>query len=390
MNPQYETRYGMGNNTPTQNGDTNKYLQARNSELETGALSRWLNPGIAEAAQFDRENYMMDKENAFNEYMFDKANAYNSPEAQMERAKAAGINPNLAAAGIMGQGNATAVPMQGARGDVGMNQNAINPIETLGNLANAIGSGISGANELGTMLGFGKKNVAEIKQIRENVTKLGEEWKYTRQQRRQLIEIGQVLVDNAKLEGKQIEQNIENLKRLNEVYQQQKYNIAADTNLKTEQTGTEIQNQKSIWYDNMRKEYEKVFREMFGAELTHDRMQFLVEAALNGHGEAIVNYFTDTIASLIKGIKKTATEIFKIPKLNMKPTPQTITTTQNGKEEQMIFPSGKKKNQWAKEHVKQAKKEWERTGKRKGQTFEKYLEIYASKRGIDIKDLIYE
>lgn len=268
------------------------------------AISRWLNPQIAEEQAFQTENYFMDKENAFNEYMFNKANEYNSPAAQMERAKEAGINPQIAAAGIMGSGNATAVPMQGAKGSVGMNTNTINPIETIGNLASAIGTGISGTNELGQILGFGKKNVAEIQQIRENVKKLQEDWKFTRQQRRQLISIGEILVDNAKLEGKQIETNIENLKRLNEVYQQEKYKIAAETNLITEQTGTEIQNQKSVWYDNMRKEYEKNFRDMFGAELTHEQMQFLVEAAMNGHGDQIINYFIDNVAGAIKGIKE--------------------------------------------------------------------------------------
>lgn len=40
---------------------------------------------------------LMDKSNAFNLEMWNKENEYNSPQAQMERYKAAGLNPNLVA-----------------------------------------------------------------------------------------------------------------------------------------------------------------------------------------------------------------------------------------------------------------------------------------------------
>lgn len=327
QNPQFTREYNQ--NLP--NGANNTYMGARNSEIEAGGIKRLFNPGIAEAAQFDRENYFMDKENAFNEYMFNKANQYNSAAAQMERAIEAGINPNLAAAGIMSAGNDSAMPMQGAKGDVGMNTNTLNPTEQLANLTSTIATGINSTNELGTLLGFGEKNKAEINLIKENAKKAMEEGGFTRAQKRQLQAIGGILVDNAKLQGKEIEQNIENLKRLNEVYQQQKWNLAADTNLKTAETGVQEQSEKSLFYDNLRKEYEKTFRDMFGAELTHDKLQFLVEAALHGKGEVITNFLIDTTAGVIKGIKNKIKDNIKTPKLKPKKTPEQIHLSKNQK-----------------------------------------------------------
>lgn len=315
--------------------DQNPQFQSDNPDFlnnnQDNALLRWLNPQIAENKAFNRENYFVDKENAFTEYMFNKSNEYNSASAQMDRMIEAGINPNLAASGIAGMGNAAATPMQGAKGDSQANMNTINPIDDMKNLAETITSGIKGTNELGTLLGFGEKNKAEINLIKENAKKAMEEGSFTRAQKRQLQAIGEILVDNAKLQGKEIEQNIENLKRLNEVYQQQKWNLAADTNLKTAETGVQEQSEKSLFYDNLRKEYEKTFRDMFGAELTHDKLQFLVEAAMHGKGEVIINFLIDTTAGVIKGIKNKIKDNIKIPKLKPKKTPEEIHIKKNTK-----------------------------------------------------------
>ena len=67
------------------------------------------------------------------EYLMDKQNEYNTPVNQMARMKAAGINPNTAAAGIAGTGSTSAQP------------SAVNT--NTGGVANAIGSaaGLLGA-----------------------------------------------------------------------------------------------------------------------------------------------------------------------------------------------------------------------------------------------------
>lgn len=364
------------------------YTQARNSEVESNVFQRWFNPGITEGAQFDRENFLMDKENAFNEYMWNKTNEYNSAEAQMERAKAAGINPNLAAAGIMGQGTATAVPMQGAKGDVGMNQNAANPIETLGTGVNAIATGIGATKDLGELLGFGAKNNAEIKFIKNNASKVAEEMKYTRRQRKQLEAIGEVLVNNARAEGKQIEQNIENLKELNELYKKQQANTEADTNLLNEKTGTEIENRKSIEYDNFRKQFEKEIRDMLGVEVTHQEMAMLIEAFTTGHGEQIINYFVDTLAGAGKAIRKLIEGAFT--RENQKPEPVTTTNQNTGQPTKIEFKNKTEKRRWQRDNLKHAKYIWEHTSKKRGQSFDNYLKIYCSQRGIKVTDLLNE
>lgn len=309
QNPQFSTFINGG--TAEDWYAHQQYTQARNSEIESSGIARWFQPGISEAAQFDRENYMMDKENAFNEYMWNKSNEYNSAEAQMERAKAAGINPALMAAGISGIGGNQAMPMQGATGQVGANTNSINPIETLATIAGTAQTGIEATKGLGELFGFGEKNIADIKLINRNAEKAAAEMEFTKQQTHQLKQIGKILVDNAKLEGNQIEQNIKNLIKLNEVYEQQKWNIAADTNQKVAETGQINENTKSIQYENDKKAFEKAFRDLFGMELTHDQLSLLVEACLNGHGKEIINYLTDNIAGAIEGIKDAIKETDK-------------------------------------------------------------------------------
>lgn len=321
FNPQFNTK-----NDPMQNNYTNSV--ARSSDVSV--WDRWLNPGIAEEDNFYRENYFVDKENAFNEYMFNKANEWNSESARMERMKAAGINPNLAAQGISGT-PAQAMPMQGASGQTGMNTAVSNPIEDISKIVGMASNAVEGAEGLGRLFGFGKKNSVEIKQIQELTNKYAEEWKLTRRERRQLNEIGEILVDNARREGKNLEQQLENLRKQYEVFDQQKWNIAADTNLKTEQTGTEVQNRKSIWYDNQKKEFEKTFREMFGAETTHDKISFMAELMLNGKGNKVIEMLSDGLAKILTEIGKqtrNAINSFKLPKL---PTRKPNTIDRDGK-----------------------------------------------------------
>lgn len=302
-NPQYKT-------------ENNEWGQVETLDPSSrNVLTQWWNPQQAEAAQFQREDYFVNKENAFNEYMYNKANEYNSASAQMERAKEAGINPNLMAAGIAGMGGNQAMPMQGSRGDTGMNQNAVNPIEQIGNIVSAIQNGVGTAQSLGELFGFGSKNKADIELIKKNAYKAQEEGKFTRRQRKQLEGIGETLIDNAKKEGQELDKKIEHLKELIETQKATTENINADTNLKNAQEGTEYEKQRQMKLESLKLEYEKAFREIFGIELTHSETAMLIEACLNGKGEAIINYLVDTIAGALKGLKnkgkETITEIGK-------------------------------------------------------------------------------
>lgn len=66
----------------------------------------------AERLRFDHESKLMEKQNQYNIDMWKLNNEYNSPQAQMQRLKDAGLNPNL----IYGQGttgNSSSPPSQG-------------------------------------------------------------------------------------------------------------------------------------------------------------------------------------------------------------------------------------------------------------------------------------
>lgn len=97
----------------------------------------------AEQRQFEYQKQLMQMQNEYQmsnwNQQFDKVNAYNDPSAQIARMKAAGINPNNAAANGM-SGMSSAAPSMGtvAPGSVGANAEQYD----LGS-NNAIGNGIS-------------------------------------------------------------------------------------------------------------------------------------------------------------------------------------------------------------------------------------------------------
>lgn len=78
-----------------------------------GSLGSGLFGGIGQAMNFAQNVRLQQMQNQFNLDMWNRNNEYNSPQAQMERFKAAGLNPNL----IYGQGSpglSSAPPQQNA------------------------------------------------------------------------------------------------------------------------------------------------------------------------------------------------------------------------------------------------------------------------------------
>ena len=300
------TIFDFNGGKPNAQNITQSGIVRNDNGLFTGhddnAIARWWNPEIAEQAQFDRENYFVDKANAFNEYMWNKQNEYNTPEAQMTRMKAAGINPLLAAAGIAGNGNTAAPAAAGAQGSSEMNTSTINPIESFTTLAKGLQGGIAGANELGKIIGFGKENKATINQINQTANKAAEEADFTFWQKRQFRRTMRIMYDQAEKNLEQTEANIKVLQETFEKYQQEKFNIAADTNLKTAETGQTLENTKNIAYKNAEEEFKKIFREIFGVQLNESDMSMLVQAVLGGHGKAIINGITDAFSQIIEAL----------------------------------------------------------------------------------------
>lgn len=90
----------FGSSSQSSANSTNLQIAKQNAELqrETNQLNREL------AEQANAQNYrMFQEQNAFNLDMWNKQNAYNAPSAQVERLKAAGINP-AAVFGSIGSG----------------------------------------------------------------------------------------------------------------------------------------------------------------------------------------------------------------------------------------------------------------------------------------------
>ena len=109
------------------------------------------------------------------EYLMDKENEYNTPAAQMARLKAAGINPQLAAAGIAGAPNVSASPAQVA-------SNAAGAAQGLNAAMNAVGAGVDAVYKLTSA----KKMEHEIDQIDADTEKSLTELGFTKLQSRAL------------------------------------------------------------------------------------------------------------------------------------------------------------------------------------------------------------
>lgn len=343
------------------------YLTARYSQADTNVLDRWFYPGYAEQAQFDKENYFVNMENLFNEYMFDKTNAYNDPSAQIQRMKNAGINPNLAAAGIAGTGAGMATPMAGARGDTGMNTNASSPIDQITNAIGGASTLMEGIGKAGEIFGFGAKNKAEIKQINAAVNKMGEEAQWTKEQRREAKDLFPYIKENTIKEGKQTDQNIENLRQLYRLYKEQVKTQEQITDLTQEQVSGQQKENELSDYKIWEEKFYKAFRDLTGANAKDHWINMLVEATMNKKGDAII----DNIAQFIGNVLKSAIE--------------NITTfkdkfNEEQKDQLMDFILGKKLNgKWKNfkngyevgKEIAQAYKEYKEAGGKMG-----YLQFY--------------
>lgn len=108
-NPEQFTNNGAGNQRKYQHLDANgnfindpemildnAWAASMNGQA-SNVFHDWLFPQVKEGRQIAEEMFMTDRQNA-----------YNSASAQMERDKAAGINPLTAAGGIAGNGTSSA------------------------------------------------------------------------------------------------------------------------------------------------------------------------------------------------------------------------------------------------------------------------------------------
>ena len=271
-------------------------------DAEDNILNRWLNPQIAEQKEFEKENYFMDKGNAFNEYMFDKANEYNSASAQMERAKEAGINPMLAAAGIAGSGG-TATPMQSQGASVGMNTNANSPFDMINSGSNTIDTLVGTTDKLGKLIGFGKENKLNFEIAKKTASKLAEETGKTRWEKMQLQRTFHAFCRTAEANASAAEQNVKNLEKLFDKYQAEIDLLGKQKELTEEQIRTQEHVTKQEMYKEYEMQFKDAFRKMFGVQLNDSDLSMLTQLVLGGHGKEVINALSDMIKSIGEGIR---------------------------------------------------------------------------------------
>ncbi|MBQ3943314.1 MAG: hypothetical protein II669_03255 [Elusimicrobia bacterium] len=373
-----------------QNPDTNNrhYTTANELMEDSNVFERFFQPGIAENAAFQRELYTQDRQNDFQEYMWNKSNEYNTPAAQLERAKAAGINPMLAASTIGGGNAGLATPMQGGSASVGgMNVNAENPFNTINSIFDMFGKGVNGIEGLGRLLGFGKENKANIKVAEATAENYAEQTNKTKWETKQIKKTFRAYIRTAEANADQAEQQYKNLQKLYESYEQDIKTKKAQENLYTEQANTQEKLTKTQEYINWEYQFKKQFRDIFGVQLNESDLSMLVQTMMNGQGEQIINSLGTMLRSVFKGIGKEIKDsiIPNMPKIR-KPKEITINDQNDkGKPKTMHFKSTKQAKKWAKSHYKYAKKEWQAHGE-KG-SFSNHFEIYCKKRGLDYKQL---
>lgn len=303
-------------------------FQGYNTTEEDNAITRFFNPSIAENQEFAKENYLMDKGNAYNEYMFNKANEWNSAGAQMERAKAAGINPMLAAAGIAGSG-ATATPIQSQGASVGMNGNTANPIDMANSTANTIDTLSGATDKIGKLIGFGKENKLNFKVAKETAKKLSEETHKTEWERKQLQSTFNDFLRLAEANANQAEQMVENLQEQLELYKAEKELKGKQKELTEEQIKTQEQVTKQEEFNKWEKQFKDTFRRKWGVILNESDASMWTQMLLNGDGEKLIDALNQALESIAKGIRN------HIENDNNENNPIgeiTEKTTENGKE----------------------------------------------------------
>ncbi len=279
----------------------NGLFNPTDTKLHDNVFSRWLHPEIAEMKQFERENYLMDKGNAFNEYMFDKANEWNSAAAQMQRGKEAGINPMLLAAGISGSG-ATATPMQSQGASAGMNNNAESPFSVANQLMQGLETGTNTIDKIGKLIGFGKQNKADIKLANETAKKTASETSINWHNFKRLEKTYQDFIRGAKADADAAEKHVKELQALIDKYNAEKELIDKQKNLVDEQVNTQEEITKEERLKRWELEFKKKFRDTFGVQLNDSDTSMLMQMVLNGHGEQIVTALTDMLSSLGRGL----------------------------------------------------------------------------------------
>ena len=236
--------------------------QERKFNAEQAELNRQFQTGEREAAQ------------DWNLEMWNKQNEYNTPKAQLERAMAAGINPNAAVQGISGSSNAGSV--QGSSGQSGSQASA--PGSVAGSLMDTItGTTQDMFTNYQAIQEAESKRLANaryneitdttLKDMEATIDLKVEQKDYTKQQGRQIKEMLPLLKGKTVAEINEIKKSAELITKQILTEQAKFDNIEASTEnieANTTLTNEDIKKRKEeVWYE----QWKNWFRDVLGVDV---------------------------------------------------------------------------------------------------------------------------
>ena len=212
---------------------------------------------------------------------WNRENEYNSPEAQLQRAMAAGINPNAAVQGISGSSNAGNVRSSAGSGAQASGPAASSSGSIAGSLAELVGNTVNNFwdNNVKRAEATGKDidnaykpqiNEAELKKADAEANKLLADTKLSEEQRKSVIQSMNVIAMKTPLEIQAIVAGI------NEV--------VASTDLIKEQTETEDAQQKVLEAQEANIEQDTENKKKEGDILGHESTIKSIQAGLAEQG----------------------------------------------------------------------------------------------------------
>lgn len=283
------------NSVPTES-DYDKAVASAKSTLSSvpdDFFTRLLMPGWVADEDYARQVQLMDLQNQ-----------YNDPAAQMARMKAAGINPNVAAAGIAGNFNATASAPSVNSGQAAASESA----QGLSGIANAAVGAATGLASQGGILDNLSTLALRKDKLSKEIGSLLKGMGYTDAQTRSLevslkyldekeslgVATMMANLDNICLQYDMFNQQIaESKKRMSEMDAQialyrNQGDLANALKLQADKNTSilEMQRLEFDWYKSM--------REIYGIDFHRDPYHMLVAAALQGK--------TDVVDALSNGV----------------------------------------------------------------------------------------
>lgn len=249
---------------------------------------------------------------------WNRENEYNSPAAQLERAKAAGFNPNAAVEGISGSSNAGHIQSAPQSGPAASSPGSVagNLMDLIGNSANSIMSNALVAEQVEGLkidnLWKNKEKDVAYRQARQNLKNSeleGEEKKIALKLQKQLYKQNE-LENPLKLsvlaeEINKLTAEQDLLKKQAATEDAKKVNLEANTDLLGSEDEKVQAETRRINEETLRLQWQNLFRQKFGFDPDQGWVQQLITASVEGK--------LPTILKSIVGANKEDPKIANLP-----------------------------------------------------------------------------